>query len=225
METYLYFRKFRPATFTHTATAGTQNFTITGLGNDDIDSVTEIASVVVTAGDGANANIGSAYAAVTTTGDTTSLTIPGAIDNTAVNNSVVTIALMNGGGGTEDTVNGYNLETGDTVTVTLQQGLETSVMYPASRLIGIEATATGQTTLRFESLKNNDTEDAITIDHDNGKYEDIVNGINSIINGNKFSVKDNAVTVIDGSGGGLVLSPELKGLGIDGLTFDPESGY
>ena len=42
METYLYFRKFRPATFAHTATAGTQNFTITGLGESDRDWETTV---------------------------------------------------------------------------------------------------------------------------------------------------------------------------------------
>jgi len=222
METYLYFRKFRPATFTHTATAGTQNFTITGLGTDDIDSVTEIASVTVTALDAANSNIGSAYTAISVAGQVTSLTMPGAIDNTAVNNSVVTIALMNGGGGTEDTANGYNLETGDIVTVTLQQGLETSFMYPASSLMGIEATATGQTTLKFKSLKNDATIDSVAINHDDAKYQEIVSGINAVINGNNHG---GIVTVIDGSDSGLVLAKELNGLGVDGLVYAPESGY
>ena len=223
METYLYFRKFRPATFSHTATAGTQNFTInTGLGGDDIDSVTEIASVTVTSVDAANSNIGSAYTAISGAGQVTSLTIPGAIDNTAVNNSQVTIALMNGGGGTEDTANGYNLETGDVVTVTLQQGLETSFMYPASSLIGIEATATGQTTLKFKSLKNNGTDDLVAINHDNEKYQDIVEGINAIINGNNHG---GIVTVIDGSDGAPVINHSLRGLGIDGLVYTPEASY
>tara|TARA_R100001510_G_C7554224_1_gene136775 strand:- start:48 stop:716 length:669 start_codon:yes stop_codon:yes gene_type:complete len=222
METYLYFRKFRPATFAHTATAGTQNFTITGLGGDDIDSITEIASVTVTALDDSNSNIGSAYTAISAAGQVTSLTMPGAIDNTAVNNSVVTVALMNGGGSTEDTANGYNLETGDIVTVTLQQGLETSFMYPASALIGMEATATGQTTLRFLSLKSDGTDDVVVINHDNGKYQDIVNGINAVIHGNNHG---GTVTVIDGHGGETRLAKELGGLGIDGLIYTPEASY
>lgn len=220
METYLYFRKFRPATFTHTATAGTQNFTITGLGGDDIDSVTEIASITVTAADAANTAIGNAYTAISAIGDVTTLTNDGGFDATAVSNSVVTIDLTTGG--SADTANGYNLETGDVVTVTLQQGLETSFMYPASSLMGIEATATGQTTLRFRSLKNNNQDDVVVINHDNGKYEDVVNGINAIIHGKNH---EGVVTVIDGSDGKTVLSPELEGLGIDGLIYTPESGY
>ena len=95
-------------------------------------------------------------------------------------------------------------------------------MYPASSLIGIEATATGQTTLKFSSLKNDGTDDLVAINHDNTKYEDIVNGINAIINSNNHG---GIVTVIDGSGGQLVLSPELEGLGIDGLIYTPESSY
>jgi len=220
METYLYFRKFRPATFTHTATAGTQNFTITGLGGDDIDSATEIASITVTSSDDENTAIGSAYTAISAASQVTTLTNPGGFDATAVNNSVVTIDLTTGG--SADATNGYNLETGDIVTVTLQQGLETSVMYPASSLKSIEASATGSTILRFNSLKNDGTDDIITIAHDNAKYEDIVNGINAIINGKNH---EGVVTVIDGSGGGLVLSKELEGLGIDGLTIELESGF
>ena len=220
METYLYFRKFRPATFAHTATAGTQNFTITGLGGDDIDSATEIASITVTAADAANTAIGSAYTAISAIGDVTTLTNSGGFDATAVSNSVVTIDLTTGG--SADTANGYNLETGDVVTVTLQQGLETSFMYPASSLVGIEATATGQTTLRFKSLKNDDTDDVVAINHDDAKYQDIVNGINSIINGDNYS---GVVTVIDGHGGETRLAKELEGLGIDGLIYTPESSY
>tara|TARA_R100000278_G_scaffold111786_1_gene89411 strand:- start:25 stop:687 length:663 start_codon:yes stop_codon:yes gene_type:complete len=220
METYLYFRKFRPATFAHTATAGTQNFTITGLGGDDIDSATEIASITVTAADAANTAIGSAYTAISAIGDVTTLTNSGGFDATAVSNSVVTIDLTTGG--SADTANGYNLETGDVVTVTLQQGLETSFMYPASSLVGIEATATGQTTLRFKSLKNDNTDDVVAINHDDAKYQDIVNGINSIINGDNYS---GVVTVIDGHGGETRLAKELEGLGIDGLIYTPESSY
>lgn len=220
METYLYFRKFRPATFTHTATAGTQNFTITGLGGDDIDSATEIASITVTASDDTNTNIGSAYSTITEAGQVTTLTNDGGFDATPVSNSVVTIDLTTGG--SADTTNGYNLETGDVVTVTLQQGLETSFMYPASSLVGMEATATGQTTLRFLSLKSDGTDDVVAINHDDGKYQDIVNGINAIIHGNNHG---GVITVVDGHADQTRLAKELGGLGIDGLIYTPEAGY
>ena len=216
METYLYFRKFRPATFLSTQGSATQALnTITGLGGDDIDSDTEIASLVVTPLDAANSNIGSAYSHPGAGGSLT-LSIANGEDKTTTN-SVLTL-----NNNSEDADSGYTLESGDTVLITLQQGLETSFMYPASSLIGIEATATGQTTLRFKSLKNDGTDDVVAINHDNAKYQDIVNGINAIVNGNNHG---GIVTVIDGHGGETRLAKELVGLGIDGLIYTPESSY
>tara|TARA_R100000234_G_C4989341_1_gene174765 strand:+ start:813 stop:1463 length:651 start_codon:yes stop_codon:yes gene_type:complete len=216
METYLYFRKFRPTTFLSTQGSATQTLnTITGLGGDDIDSITEVASLVVTPADAANSNIGSAYSHPGAGGNLTLSIANGAVKTTS--NSVITL-----NNNSEDADSGYTLESGDTVLMTFQQGLETSFMYPASSLIGMEATATGQTTLRFKSLKGDGTDDVVAINHDNGKYQDIVNGINAIINGRNHG---GIVTVIDGHGGETRLSKELTGLGIDGLIYTPESGY
>ena len=242
METYLQFRKFRPASqsFTITATnvsnwanidqgSATSFMEITGIGgayNGTGNMIgtgaeeSEIASVTVTSA-GSNSNVGSNISGGATVANET-VTIPmAAVD---VENSRLRIEPATGSGDSDnkDTADGYTLADGDIVTVTLQQGLETSVMYAASALKGIEASATGSTILRFNSLKNNGTNDVITIAHDNAKYEDIVNGMNAIINGNN---KGKAVTVIDGSGGKLVTSPELAGLGIDGLAMVFESGY
>ena len=139
----------------------------------------------------------------------------GAVKTTS--NSVITL-----NNNSEDGDSGYTLEDDDKVVITLQQGAETSFMYPASSLIGMEATATGQTTLRFKSLKNDGTDDVVAINHDNAKYQDIVNGINAIVNGNKHG---GVVTVIDGHGGETRLSKELAGLGIDGLIYTPEASY
>ena len=219
METYLYFRKFRPATFLSTqasATNALNTITVATLcGTDDIDSITEIASLVVTPADAANSAIGSAY---THPGAGAPLTLSianGAVKTVA--NGVITLNTDS-----EDSDSGYTLEDEDTILVTLQQGLETSFMYPASSLTGIEATATGQTTLRFKSLKNDSTDDIVIIEHDNEKYENIVNGINAIVNGRNHG---GIVTVIDGSGGNTVVSKELGGLGIDGLKYTPEASY
>ena len=222
METYLYFRKFRPATFTSTQGSATQALgapSVASIGGAvdaagaKISSATEIASMTVTAADAANSNIGSNYSHPGAGGTITIAT--SAINGVA--DSVITFDNV-----TQDSANGYNFETGDIITVTLQQGLETSVMYAASALKGIEASATGSTILRFNSLKNDGTDDIITIAHDNGKYEDIVNGVNAIVNGKNHG---GVVTVIDGSDGNTVLSKELRGLGIDGLEMVFESGY
>lgn len=216
METYLYFRKFRPATFTHQNDGTGQALTtITGLGGDDIDDISEVASLVVIPNDGTNAAIGSAYTHPGAGGELTLSIANGAVKTTS--NSVITL-----NNSTEDADSGYTLEDDDQVVITFQQGLETSFMYPASSLIGMEATATGQTTLRFKSLKNDGTDDVVAINHDDGKYQDIVNGINAIINGNNHG---GIVTVIDGSDGKTVLAKELGGLGIDGLIYTPEASY
>lgn len=215
METYLYFRKFRPASFVSTQGSATQTLnTITGLGGDDIDSTTEIATLTVTSVDAANTNIGSNYTAISGIGQET------VVATSAINSMSNSVLVFDNS--TQDSANGYTFESGDIITITFQQGLETSFMYPASALMGIEATATGQTTLRFRSLKNNNQDDVVVINHDDGKYENIVNGINAIINGKNHG---GVVTVIDGSDGKTVLSPELQGLGVDGLIYTPESGY
>jgi hypothetical protein len=222
METYLYFRKFRPVTLVSTQGSATQAlnaFSVASIGGAvdgagyKVSSTSEIASMTVTPADGANSNIGSNYSHP---GAGVALTLTLSAIN-GVADSVITFDNV-----TQDTANGYNFETGDIITVTMQQGLETSVMYPASSLIGIEATATGQTTLRFKSLKNDGTDDIITIDHDAGKYQDIVEGINAIISGNNHG---SAVTVVDGGEGKTVVNKALQGLGIDGCGIVLESGY
>ena len=209
METYLYFRKFRPATFLSTQGSATNVLnTITGLGGDDIDSDTEIASLVVTPADGTNAAIGSAYSHPGAGGNLTLSIANGAIKTCT--NSVITL-----NNSTADT------DSGDKVLITFQQGLETSFMYPASSLLGIEATATGQTTLRFRTIiGNDDADDIVVINHDNGKYQDIVEGINAIVNGRNFG---GVVTVVDGHGGVTRVAKSLEGLGIDGLVYTQES--
>ena len=221
METYLYFRKFRPATFTSTpgAAQALDAPSVASIGGAvdgagyKIASATEVAGLSVVPADGTNAAIGSNY------------THPGAgVSLTLATSAIASVAdsVITFDNSTADCANGYTFEAGDVVTVTLQQGLETSVMYPASSLIGIEATATGQTTLKFKSLKNNGSDDIITIDHDATKYENIVEGINAIVNGNN---NGGVVTVVDGGGGTTVISQALKGLGIDGCGIVLEASY
>ena len=222
METYLYFRKFRPATLVSTQGTATQvlnAFSVASIGGAvdgagyKVASATEIASMTVTPADAANSAIGSNY---THPGAGVALTVATSAI-TSVADSVITFDNS-----TTDSDNGYTFEAGDIITVTMQQGLETSVMYPASSLTGIEATATGQTTLRFKSLKNDGSDDIITIDHDATKYEGIVEGINAIVNG---SNNGGVVTVVDGSDGAPVINKALQGLGIDGCGIVLEASY
>jgi len=222
METYLYFRKFRPATFTSTQGSATQALTavtaaLIGGAVDaagaKVASATEIASLSVVPADGANSAIGSNY------------THPGAgVALTLATSAIRTVAdsVITFDNSTQDSANGYTFEENDVITVTFQQGLETSVMYPASSFLGAEATATGSTTLRFKSLKGDGTDDIIVIAHDNTKFEDLVNGINAAISGNNHG---GIITVIDAGDGVLKTTKELAGLGIDGMTIVLESGY
>jgi len=223
METYLYFRKFRPATFTSTQGSATQALTavtaaLIGGAVDaagaKVASATEIASLSVVPADAANSAIGSNY---THPGAGAALTLATSAIKT-VADSVITFKSS----ASEDTANGYTFESGDAITVTFQQGLETSVMYPASSFLGAEATATGSTTLRFKSLKGDGTDDVIVVAHDNTKFEDLVNGINAAISGKNHG---GIVTVIDAGDGELKTTKELAGLGIDGMTIVLESGY
>ena len=240
METYLYFRKFRPASqsFTITATnvsnwanidqgSATSFMEITGIGGAynaagiAISSETEIASVTVTSA-GSNSNVGSNISGGAVIANEVSTIPMAAVD---IGDSRLRIEPATGSGDSEnkDTADGYTLADGDIVTVYLQQGLETSFMYPASSLLGMSPVVSNQMTqLRFNSLKNDGTSDTITIIHAAGKHEELVAGINAIINGNNHG---KAITVIDGSGGGLVVSPELAGIGATGLAYIPEAGY
>jgi hypothetical protein len=222
MENYLYFRKLRPATFAHTATAATQTFTITGVGGDDIDSATEIASITVTALDDTNANVGSTYTAISEAGQVTTL----AADGWSVTNSIITINDIS------DTDDGYSLETGDIVTVTLQQGLETSFAYPSSRYKSIAETSSTSTTITFHALKNGvGEEDDVVLTHTADKYSEVVKMINAAL-----SLADGAgsastaptgkfIPVVDGKDGLIEVLKGYYGIGIDGLVYNPTTGY
>jgi hypothetical protein len=222
MENYLYFRKFRPATFAHTATAGAQTLTITGVGGDDIDSATEIASVTVTALGAANANVGSAYTAISEAGQVTTL----AADGWSITNSIVTIDTIT------DTTNGYSLITGDIVTVTLQQGMETSVAYPSSRYKSIAETSATQTTITFNALKNGvGEEDDIVLTHTTGKHDEVVKMVDaalSLASGSgsaSTAPTGKFISVVDGGGGFTKVLASFYGIGIIGLEYNPTAGY
>jgi hypothetical protein len=221
MENYLYFRKFRPTTFLSTQGSATQTLnTITGVGGDDIDSATEIASLVVTPADDANSNIGSAYSHPGAGGNLTLSIANGAI-KTCTNN-VVTL-----NNNSEDADSGYTLESGDKVLITLQQGLETSFAYPVSRLKGVnQGSANTETVLHFDSIKNDSTDDTVTLTHTAGKFETIVKALNDACNG--YPKEGKLISVIDGGEGrtgDAAVMKELAGCGITSMVVAFESGY
>ena len=221
MENYLYFRKFRPASQVFTATAAAQTVTITGFGGDDIGA-TEIASITVTAIDDTNAEVGSTYTTITEAGQVTMLSK----DGWTITSSIITIADI---ANTED---GYSLETGDIVTVTLQQGLETSFAYPSSSWVTTATTDTS-TVVTFDSIKGTGS-DTVTITHDSGA--DISGMISCALNVAKDENGDNdptistaptgkMISVIDGGDGKTDILRGYQNLGITGLVYTPLAGY
>jgi len=222
MENYLYFRKFRPASQVFTATAATQTVTITGVGGDDIDSTTETASITVTAVDDTNTDVGSTYTDITEAGQVTMLSKNG----WTITNSIITIADIT------DTEDGYSLKTGDIVTVTLQQGLETSFAYPSSSWVSTTTTGTS-TDVLFKSIKGTGN-DTIAITHDSGA--DISGMISCALNVAKDENGDNdptistaptgkMISVIDGGDGKTDILRGYQNLGITGLVYTPLAGY
>ena len=226
MENYLYFRKLRPATFVHTATAGTQALTITGVGGAAIGSATEIASVTVTALDATNTSIGSTYDAIAEAGQVTTLTAAG----WGVSASEVTVDL--GAGVGADATNGYTLETGDIVTVTLQQGLETSFAYPSSRYKAIANTTATTTTITFDALKNRSGEDdTVVLTHTTGKYSEVVKMVDtalSLANGAgsvSTAPTGKFISVVDGGEGITKVLAGFDAIGVTELVYTPTAGY
>ena len=134
MENYLYFRKQRPVTAT-AAFSGSSNATdaFTGIGSvSTLDNINEIASIAVTSS--AGAGTGEASILFETTAvlpapvySSTALAVAaGSVHylnpaNQALSNGVITLDASGVTGG-------YDLATGDTVTITFKQGLETSFM-------------------------------------------------------------------------------------------------
>jgi len=232
MANLLYFRKERASqSFTITSTnvsnwanidqgSATSFMEITGVGGDDIDSDTEIASVTVTAV-GTNNDVGSNISGGgVVAGEVTTLDMGDVVD---ITDSKLRIepATGSGSGANIDAANGYTLKAGDIVTVnfaTNHFGLEQASIYPANRFIGGSATNGTTTVLHFNALKGTDNDDTITVTHADGKFTALMAGVNDLINANK----DHKVhTVID------LMEDKFcaPGLGITGIVDAKVGGY
>ena len=228
MENYLYFRKLRPktasATFSGSSNA-TAQFTGVGVANN-LDDIGEIASIAVKSFDGG----GTGHASILF--ETTAVLPAPVYSSTALAIATGSIhyldpsaqALSNGvitldGHGT---AGGYTLDTGDIVTITFKQGLETSFMYPVSALKGMVATDTNTTSLHFASIVGTDTDDVVTIEHANGKFEDICKLMNDACNA--FPKEGKLVTVIDLSFGQTNILGGSNPAGITSIEYAPEGG-
>ena len=228
MENYLYFRKLRPKVAT-AAFSGSSNATdaFSGVGvANNLDNINEIASLSVTSLDGGGT--GNASILFETTAvlpapvySTNALAIStGSVHflnpaEQALSNGVIT---LDGHG----TAGGYTLDTGDIVTITFKQGLETSFMYPVSALKGMVATDTDTTSLHFASILGDGTDDIVTIEHAAGGFEDVCKLINEACNA--FPRDGRLVTVIDLGFGDTNILGGSNPAGITSFEYAPEGG-
>lgn len=232
MAKLLYFRKERASqSFTITSAnvsnwanidqgSATSFMEITGVGGDDIDSDTEIASVTVTAV-GANGNVGSNISGgAVVANEVTTLDMGDVVD---ITDSKLRIepASGSGSGANIDVANGYTLVAGDIVTVNFSAshfGLEQASIYPADRFIGGVAESATETRLHFNSLKGTDNDDELQITHASGKMTVLMAAINDLINGNK----DHTVLTVADLAEDKFCAP---GLGITGIVDVKVTGY
>tara|TARA_R110002012_G_scaffold9409_1_gene43315 strand:- start:9 stop:713 length:705 start_codon:yes stop_codon:yes gene_type:complete len=226
MENYLYFRKLRPATATATF-SGSSNATnaFTGLGvAANNDNLNEIASIAVTSSAGGGTGHASILFETTAvlpapTYSSDSLTIAtGSVHyidpaNQAYADAVLTLDA-------HSTAGGYTLASGDTVTITFKQGLETSFMYPVSAFKGLVATDTDTTSLHFASILGDGTDDVVTIEHAAGKFEDICKLMNDACNA--FPKDGRLVSVIDLGFGETNILGGANPASITSIEYAPE---
>ena len=228
MENYLYFRKLRPQSATATF-SGSSNATnaFTGVGvAANLDNINEIASIAITSSAGGGTGHASILFETTAvlpapTYSSTALAIAtGSVHyidpaNQALSNGVLTIDASGTSGG-------YDLASGDTVTITFKQGLETSFMYPVSAFKGLVATDTNTTSLHFASILGDATDDVVTIEHANGKFEDICKLMNDACNA--FPKEGRLVSVIDLGFGKTEILGGSNPASITSIEYAPEGG-
>lgn len=228
MENYLYFRKLRPVTATATF-SGSSNQTnaFTGLGvAANNDNLNEIASIAVTSAAGGGTGHASILFETTAvlpapTYSSTALAIAtGSVHyidpaNQAYANAVLTLDAHTVAGG-------YTLASSDTVTITFKQGLESSFMYPVSAFKGLVATDTNTTSLHFASILGDGTDDVVTIEHANGKFEDICKLMNDACNA--FPKEGKLISVIDLGFGETKILGGANPASITSIEYAPEGG-
>tara|TARA_R100000988_G_scaffold78416_1_gene42229 strand:+ start:84 stop:788 length:705 start_codon:yes stop_codon:yes gene_type:complete len=228
MENYLYFRKLRPVTATATF-SGSSNATnaFTGVGvAANLDNINEIASVAITSAAGGGTGHASilfettAVLPVPTYSSTALAIATGSIHyidpaGQALSNGVLTLDA-------HTTTGGYTLASSDTVTITFKQGLETSFMYPVSALKGMVATDTNTTSLHFASILGDATDDVVTIEHANGKFEDICKLMNDACNA--FPRDGRLISVIDLGFGKTEILGGDNPASITSIEYAPEGG-
>ena len=228
MENYLYFRKLRPVTAT-AAFSGSSNATdaFSGVGvAANLDNINEIASIAITSAAGG----GTGHASILF--ETTAVLPAPVYSSTALSIATGSVHYINPANQALSNVfltldahgvaGGYTLASSDTVTITFKQGLETSFMYPVSAFKGLVATDTNTTSLHFASILGDATDDVVTIEHANGKFEDICKLMNDACNA--FPKEGRLVSVIDLGFGKTEILGGSNPASITSIEYAPEGG-
>ena len=232
MENYLYFRKNRPISASHTQDGTQQAMTAAFLvadigavaGNDNIN---EIAAISITSNDGG----GTGHASVLFTMDAIVPTVD--YSTTALAIATGTTHWVNPGGtgtsyangiltlGAHTDAGGYTLDDDDIITAYWKTGLETAFMYPVSALKGIVATSDTVTVVHFASIVGSATDDTVTFTHAALGFEKVCKMINDACNG--YPKDGRMISVYDGHDG-IVTSLNNNPAAITLMEYAPQGG-
>ncbi len=230
MENYLYFRKNRPISASHTQD-GTQQAMTAAFSAADIgavagnDNINEIAAISVKSADGGGTGNAAVLFVPTTIVPTlaysaTALAIATGTthwlnpSDHAYANGILTLAV-------HGATNGYTLDDDDIITAYWKTGLETAFMYPVSALKGIVSTDDVTTVVHFASIVGSSTDDTVTFTHTADKYEDICKMINDACNG--YPQDGRMISVYDGHDG-IVASLNSNPAAITLMEYAPQGG-
>ena len=230
MENYLYFRKNRPISASHTQDGTQQAMTAAFLvadigavaGNDNIN---EIAAISITSADGG----GTGHASVLFTPDAITPTLDYSSTALAIATGTVhwvepsTQAYANGilTIDAHGVAGGYTLDDDDIITAYWKTGLETAFMYPVSALKGIVATSDTVTVVHFASIVGSATDDTITFTHAALGFEKVCKMINDACNG--YPKDGRMISVYDGHDG-IVTSLNNNPAAITLMEYAPQGG-
>ena len=230
MENYLYFRKNRPISASHTQDGVQQAMTAAFLvadigavaGNDNIN---EIAAISITSAGGA----GTGHASVLFTTDAITPTLDYSSTALAIATGTVhwvepsTQAYANGilTIDAHGVAGGYTLDDDDIITAYWKTGLETAFMYPVSALKGIVATSDTVTVVHFASIVGSATDDTVTFTHAALGFEKVCKMINDACNG--YPKDGRMISVYDGHDG-VVTSLNNNPAAITLMEYAPQGG-
>jgi hypothetical protein len=230
MENYLYFRKNRPISASHTQDGTQQAMTAAFLvadigavaGNDNIN---EIAAISITSADGG----GTGHATVLFTPDAITPTLDYSSTALAIATGTVhwvepsTQAYANGilTIDAHGVAGGYTLDDDDIITAYWKTGLETAFMYPVSALKGIVATSDTVTVVHFASIVGSATDDTVTFTHAALGFEKVCKMINDACNG--YPKDGRMISVYDGHDG-IVTSLNNNPAAITLMEYAPQGG-